>query len=93
MTEIVQYNTLAEDLNKYDYLNVWVDSMGLHVLNLDINKEIILYREPVFAVWGMFENKNTGEEKIIRKSQFIRALKHLYRIADEINNSNTLFDT
>lgn len=88
MTELKNINELAENLNKYDYLRVWVNKEGLNVLNSNINKQLTLYRQPVFKVYGHLENKKTGQLLTVLKPQFDRALNHLYKIANEITAGN-----
>ena len=89
MSNIVHINKLAENLNKYDYLEVWVNGGRLHILNLNINKELILFNKPIGRTWGFIINKNNDHTLYVLKPQFDRALKHLYRIANEIKQKKS----
>lgn len=74
--------------NKYYFLRITEDAKGLHVYNIQLRADLLLYREPVGlfgrAMYGRIIYEDSGDFRYLEKAQFDHALQKLFDMADEV---------
>ena len=93
ITTTTNIEAIKERLGKYDFLRITEDAKGLHVYNIQLQADLLLYREPIGlfgrAMYGriLYENRSDsryGDFRYLEKAQFDYALQKLFAMADEV---------
>lgn len=81
-------DAIKERLGKYDFLRITEDERGLHVYNIIMQADLLLYREPIGffgrAAYGRIIYEKDGRFLYLDKKQFDHAIRRLFDMVDDI---------